>query len=261
MMKFFDANCCLGKLSVPLPKCLESTADLVLAMKKAGVEEALVYHSYSKEYHPAVGNQKLLEEITGLDSLYACWTLLPDQTAEMPKPEKILNDIAEKSIAAVRVFPKTQNWSISEWSAGHLLQELEEMAVPLLIDLEETGWDQLFSLCAKHPDLPVVLTRVPFRFSRHVYALLAETSNLYIETSFFQLHGGIEDICAKFGAGRLLFGTASPFFDPGPSVMAIKYAEISEEDRARIAGGNLHELIKTSIEKRSLQRRKGKDIL
>ncbi|MCK4337632.1 MAG: hypothetical protein KAX11_06795, partial [Candidatus Aminicenantes bacterium] len=96
-MKFFDANCCLGKLSVPLPKCLESTADLVLAMKKAGVEKALVYHSYSKEYHPAVGNQKLLEEITGLDSLYACWTLLPDQTAEMPKPEKILNDITEKS--------------------------------------------------------------------------------------------------------------------------------------------------------------------
>ena len=88
-----------------------------------------------------------------------------------------------------------------------------------------------------------MLTGVPFRFSRQVYALLAETSNVYIETSAFQLHGGIEDVCARFGARRLLFGSAAPHFDPAPSVMAIRYAGISQEEKTMIAGGTLRALL------------------
>ena len=88
-----------------------------------------------------------------------------------------------------------------------------------------------------------MLTGVPFRLSRQVYALLAETPNVRVETSSFQLHGGIEDVCAKFGATRLLFGTAAPHFKMGPSVMAVKYAGISDNEKAMIAAGNLHNLL------------------
>jgi len=246
-MKFFDSNCCLGKLSVPLPGYIESAKELTSIMEKAGVDEALICFTLAKEYSPTIGNQKLLEEIGEYQNLYPCWTILPHHTGEMPSANKLVKEMIAKHVFAARIFPKTHNWTLSEWSTGHLLTALEERRIPLFIDIEETDWSQVYSLCSNHPALPVVLTRAPFRFSRQIYALLAETSNLYIDISFFQLHCGIEDICEKFGANRLLFGTAVPHFTPAPSVMAVKYSGISEENKEKIAGANLHHLLKSVL--------------
>ena len=251
-MIFFDSNCCLGKLSVPMPKSIETATELIDIMEKAGIEKSLVYHSFAKEYDPTFGNRKLMEVLTSFlrscvgtsKNLYPCLVLVPHHTGEMPEPEKIVCEILEKNIRAVRIFPKTHNWSLSEWCSGKLLNELEQNAIPLFIDFEETSWDQLYSLCDNHPNLPIVLTRASFRFNRQIYALLSKTQNLYIETSHFQLHCGIEDVCKKFGANRLLFGSSAPFFAPSPSMMAVKYANISEEEKEMIAGKNLIKLLK-----------------
>ena len=243
-MIFFDANCCLGKLSVPIPKSIETAKELTDIMENVGIDNALVYHSFSKEYDPIFGNSELMTEIDKHENLYPMWVLVPHHTSEMPEPEKIICEILEKGIRAVRVFSKTHNWSLSEWCSGKLLNEFEQKVIPLFIDIEETSWEQVYSLCTGHPKLPVVLTQASFRFSRQIYSLLSQTSNLYIDTSHFQLHCGIEDVCKKFGAKRLLFGTSTPFFNPSPSIMAIKYADISEEEKELIAGQNLMKLLK-----------------
>ncbi len=242
-MNFFDSNCCFGKLSVPIPKSLETSKELIKTMNRFNIDNALVYHSFSREYNPAVGNQKLLEEIGKYKNLYPCWVLFPHYTGEMPVSEELIYVILEKGIRAVRIFPKAHNWTLTEWSAGVLLNILEERNIPLFIDFEETNFDQLYSICSRYPNLPVVLTRAPFRLNRDIYALLSETPNLCIDTSFFQFYYGIEDVCKKFGANRLLFGSATPFFNPVPLIMVVKYARISKEEKAMIAGENLMQLL------------------
>lgn len=246
-MKVFDSNCCLGKLSVPLPGFIESAKDLVSIMKNAAVDEALVFHIISKEYSPIIGNQKVLEEVSEYKNLIPCWTILPDHTGEIPSAEKFVKEMIKNRVFAVRIFPKTHNWILSEWAAGNMLKALEERRIPVFIDFEETDWNQIFSICSAHTNLPVVLTRVPYWASRQVYTLLAKTDNAYIDTSFFQLYSGIEDICEKFGENRLLFGSAVPYFNMAPSVMAIRYAGISDERKAKIAGDNLRYLLKSVI--------------
>ncbi|MCK4653317.1 MAG: hypothetical protein KAU01_02610, partial [Candidatus Cloacimonetes bacterium] len=104
-MIFFDSNCCLGKLSVPMPKSLETSKELIKTMKRSNINKALVYHSFSREYSPVLGNQKLLEEIGKYKNLYPCWVLFPHYTGEMPVPEELLYVILEKGIRAVRIFP------------------------------------------------------------------------------------------------------------------------------------------------------------
>ncbi len=54
---------------------------------------------------------------------------------------------------------------------------------------------------------------------------------------------GIEEICRRFGARRLLFGTGLPFTEAGPSIAQITYAEISDADKRSIAGDNLRKLL------------------
>ena len=129
-MKFLDSNCCLGNLSVPLPKSIESAEEMTRIMEMSGVSEALVYHAYSREYDPAIGNRKLLKEISGYEHLFPCWILLPHYTEEMPPPEKLVEEMEKNNVRAARIFPKTQNWTLAEWSAGPLLKALEEKAIP-----------------------------------------------------------------------------------------------------------------------------------
>ncbi|MCD6217439.1 amidohydrolase family protein [bacterium] len=245
-MQFIDANCCIGKLSVPLPGYIDNAKELAKVMKQAGIDGALVYHISSKEYSPTYGNNWILDEVADYGNLYPCWAVMPHHTGEMPPPVEIVESMLENGVRTVRVFPKTHNWSLSEWSCGTLLSVLQERSIPLFIDYNETSVDQIYGLCKQHTGLAVVLTGAPFRFSRLIYALLSETSNLYLDTSMFQLHGGIEDVCAKFSARRLLFGTSIPLFNPEPSVMAVQYAGISDEEKSMIAGGNLLKLLGVS---------------
>ena len=211
-MRFFDANCCLGKLSVPLPGFFSTAKELDQERRRAGIDQALVYHATAKESGPTAGNRKLLEELEGFPDLHPCWCLLPHHTGEMPPGKELVAEMIEEGVWAARIFPRTHNWSLSEWCSRDLLAALEEAALPLFIDLHETSCDEVAALCERHPGLPVVLTAAPFRLSRLVYALLATRPNLYLETSSFQLHGGIEDVCKRFGPGRLVFGTDAPRF-------------------------------------------------
>ena len=145
--------------------------------------------------------------------------------------------------AWVRLYPRTHTFSLAEWCLGELLDTLERHRVPLSVELAETGWDQIHALCAAHPALPVLVTRAGYRQERMLFPLWERHPNLYIETSHFQAHRGLEHAVACFGPERLLFGTGLPFFSPGAAVMLVHRAEVSEDARAAVAGGNLRRLL------------------
>ena len=79
--------------------------------------------------------------------------------------------------------------------------------------------------------------------NRRLFPLLEQYPNLYIETSYYVVHRGIELICRHFGAERLLFGTGLPQRAPGPAITALSYSQISDQERALIASGNLRRLL------------------
>ena len=76
-----------------------------------------------------------------------------------------------------------------------------------------------------------------------MYPLFEKYKGLRIEAATYQVNFGIEEICRRFGAHRLLFGTGLPFTEAGPSIAQITYADVSDDDKRRIAGDNLRELL------------------
>ncbi|WP_344210141.1 hypothetical protein [Kribbella sancticallisti] len=54
---------------------------------------------------------------------------------------------------------------------------------------------------------------------------------------------GIERVVETVGARHLVFGSRTPFMDVSPQTLRLRYAGISAEDRALIAGGNMKELL------------------
>jgi len=235
----------IGRVSVSQPGFPHTVKQLLEVMNYFGIDEALVYHSLSKESHPAYGNQVLLEEITHTKRLHGMWVLMPGYTAELPKEDKLIKEMLGQGIKAARVFPgiNRHNFSLKDWCAGRLLRALEKKLIPLFIDNDEINWDTVYELCSQYPKLPIVLTNVGYRINRFLYPLLERFRNLHIEISGYYGHRGIEVLTERFGAERLLFGTKLPYFTPASAIGMLLYAQMKESDKRLIAGGNLKRLL------------------
>ncbi|MCD6336137.1 MAG: amidohydrolase family protein, partial [Candidatus Latescibacteria bacterium] len=245
---FFDCHCMIGRRTEHEPGEIWRVDQLLTDMAYFGIARTLVFHALAKEYAPSVGNERLLEEIEGRESLYGCWVALPPHTGEMEKPEAFVQAMIRAGVGAVRVFPKLHAFSLDEWCCGPLWKELEARRVPVLIDKDQVEWSEVWKLCKAHPNLPVILTGVGYREDRNIYPLFEACDQLYVEISWYGVHLGIEAICRRFGAGRLLFGTRMPFFTPGTALTAVRYAQISSEEKRRIAGETLRRLLEDVIQ-------------
>lgn len=249
-MDLFDGNAMIGPRGVPGLKRTTTPAELLTEMDRLGIAEALVYHASAREGHPTEGNRRLLDLLAGQDRLHPCWVLLPD-TGEMGPPQGVVAEMVSRGVRAARIFPTSQRFGVTEWCLGGLLAALEAERIPLFVDFEvghwgdgRTDWRGVAEICTAHPRLPVIVVGESLAAPRHVYPLWRRCPNLYLETSYYQVHRGLADICARFGPDRLLFGTGFPHRPGGMPLAMLLLSEIDETAKARIGGDNLRQLLR-----------------
>ena len=251
-LDFWDCHAGIGRWTLPPPAGALDPDGLRAELAWAGVGGALVHHGLGRDYDPAAGNEALLRELAeasgtvqagAAGTLVPCVTLLPADTAELPPPEEHLPALIRRGVRGARLYPKSHNFSLAEWCAGGLLTAMEQHRLPLSIDLVETTWQDLHGVCAAHPDLPVIVTRVNYRHERVLYPLFRHHPRLHVEISYFQGHRGIEEVVDRFGQERLLFGSGLPFYTPGTPVVMVVRADVGDAARRAIAGGNLRRLM------------------
>ncbi len=241
-LAFFDCNCHIGRYSIKHPEAFTTTNELVKEMEYSGIAEALVFHTMAKEYAPSVGNEMLLQEIQGRP-LHPCWIVMPHHTGEMPPPDELLAQMRANGIRALRAFPNAHSFTLGDWCAGDLLSMVEANGIPFFVDMDQTNWGQVSEILSSHPKLNLILLKTSYRSDRLMYPLMEKYEGLRIETVTYQVTMGIEEVCKRFGAHRLLFGTGLPITEAGPSIAQITYAEIPDEDKQLIAGDNLRRLL------------------
>jgi len=245
-LKFFDCNCFIGRIRYPAIYDISDAAGLLREMETAGVEEALVYHIIARDGHPPLGNELLLKAIRDYPMLHPVWVVLPHHTGEMPPPKKLLQEMRASRVKAVRIYPTRDHhsFSVKQWCAGDLLGTLEKFRIPLILDLEILSWDQVHGILNDYRKLPVIAANCTYRHDRFLYPLFEKFDNLFVELSRFMGTGVIEDIVQRFGSGRLLFGTNMPHYTGTAMVALLTYAEIDQQAKQAIAGGNLARLLK-----------------
>jgi len=242
-LRFFDCWCRVGPRSIVHPRSFHDTATLVGAMKYYGIAKALAYHSFARENSPAQGNALLAEELRAYPAIAPVWTVMPHHTGEFAEPDRLAPMMAAAGVRAVTMFPIEHEYVLSPWNAGALLRAIESGGFPLLLSLEQVTWDGLHDILERYPGLNVVMCGLHYAINRNIYALLQEFPRLFLETSGVMAHRGIEDVCARFGARRLVFGSGMPVMAGGAAVSMVLYAAISEEEKAMIAHGNLERLL------------------
>ncbi len=212
----------------------------------------MVVHTLARDYDPVVGNRILIEQIKSYANIFPCFVLMPDIWGEFLEVEVYLN---EYNVRAVKLYPRTHRYFFDEYTCGKIFKVLEERSIPLFIEAgrgfdekyNQVSFEEIDVLCSMHPGLNVVLQGARWEEARKIFTLMKKHKNLHIEFSSFQLNRGIEYIVENFGSDRVLFGSEFPIKSIGSARTFLDYSEISDEDKSKIAGGNLARLLKVKI--------------
>lgn len=244
-LEFFDCNCSIGRSSLLYPGSFHSAEELVERIKSYGIGRALVFQSISRDHFPEEGNPILMENIKPFKELHPCWVVMPHHTGEFPHPDELKNQLKNNRVKAVRIFPSAErhNYSLKPYSAGPLLEMLDSIKLPLFVDIDEIGWNNIDVLLGEYSNLPIILCNTGYRADRYIYPLMQTYQNLYVETSRYLSHLGIEALCKKAGADRVLFGTGMPLYTGAGAVFFINKLMLDDNEKTKIASGNLQRLI------------------
>ncbi len=240
-MEWFDCHAGFGVPVKSPGRAIATAQELVAELDFCGVAEALVYHASVVEQGPQVGNQRGVEEIEGEPRLHATWAMLPAQTGELGTAEQFLAGMREHGVKAARAYPEENRYLLNGVTFGPLLEELTARRIPLLVGPD---WKGITSLLAEFPRLTLVVVRHgSWGDDRYFRPLLERYPSLHVDTSNYQIDHGSEDLVRKYGPDRLLYGSGSPELQMGAALLTAAQADIDDDAKAAIAGGNLRRLL------------------
>lgn len=243
-MKFIDARCQLGRRGILREGEPVTTEEILELMDRCCIEKAVAYYAIAKEGEMQAGNLELFRELEGRDRFIPQWCAMPSTFGEFLSPEALVQAMKEHGVSSLRLFPKTHGFSVRPYALGKLMEAAADCRIPVFMTYAESGSDDaLYSLLTDYPEVNFVISDVSYREERKMFPILQQCKNLYIGTGNYVVHGGVKAVCKYFGADRLIFDTGLPTGSATAAVSLICYAEISEEEKALIAHGNLERLL------------------
>ncbi len=268
---YLDCYAMVGRRGPKEKEVRYETEDLLEEMAWAGVYGALIAHWTGKEYDPAYGNRKLLQELKKSPRLYGVWSVMPHYTGEIARPADLVKEMQDHGIRAAKMYPRTHHYFFNEDACGELLSELEEQGILLLVEgggmyapdifdaFNQVLLTELDAVLTRHPRLPVLLQASRWDAGRYLHTLMSKHENLYLEFSSHQGNRALEVYAGWFGAQRLLFGTGALDKSPGAAKAFVDYCRLSDEERALIAGGNLARLLRLETLPKPYPRKAARD--
>ena len=246
-LMYFDCNATIGQRPQKHRRVRWSTEHILEDMDLSEIAGALVIHGVARSFDPVYGNARLKPELAKApDRLFGVWCLAPlGDPGFYETGDELLQAMEASDIRAARLVPG--GFSLHPDVIGETLEALQEDRVLTLLEMSWGAPDYFSSfhtLLSRYPRLPVLLTDAVWPHQRHVHRLMALHDNLHLEFSSYQINRGIEQYVQDFGDERLLFGTGTTEKSPGAARAYVDYAQIGDESKQKIAGGNLKRLLK-----------------
>jgi hypothetical protein len=250
-LKLFDSCVTLGKFTSE--NCIGTTDQLLSIMDRYYIQEALVHDYHARSTYPVEhGNLRLMNAVRNLPRLHPVWVLEPPLMPGRKPAEKLVNELLDAGVRAVRLRLNTKG--LFWWVWDDLLTVLEDHRVPCFLDfgpvtstlgsLTDHHVDNIHAIIQKHPNLPMILSHVMGGLGIHPAAiyLTYRSQNLYLDIS-----GILEywrNVAYDISPKRVLFASGMPFTDPGVLVSNVQYAlDLDENAKKMICGDNLRRLI------------------
>lgn len=247
-MKILDCNLVFGAKNdgEPYRNC-DTFPELLAELDRSGTDGGLVRCFYSDTVGVNYGNRFVSDCVKTAEgkALYAVWAIIPPYTDEGPKPYELASALRQNRAGAVYISPRTHRWELNTLTMGGTFDLLQQERIPLLLNTAcGVNMGQIYAVMSEFPRLTAVIADSDcWPNARRLYPLAYKYENLRLDLSYVMDAGGVEDMVSRFGAEKLLFGTAFPYRYTGSMLAVVRSAGISETDREKIFGLNLIKML------------------
>ncbi len=241
-IKYFDSFVTVGKSGLKHRREIWKSEDVLKVMDQCGISAALVSSGWAQDYAPVYGNERLVEELKKSKRFYGCYTIMPNGLGEFHSPYEAIADMRKKGMVATRMYPARHGYTADEYTMGEYYKALENEEILLIVNALDMDRPNLVKMLEKHPELKVLYQGARWESERGLLPYLKEFPNLHVDLAFLQANFAVETLVDKVGGKQLVFGSGMPKMSMGAARGFLDYADISNEDKELIAGGNLARL-------------------
>jgi predicted TIM-barrel fold metal-dependent hydrolase len=224
--------------------------ELLAAFDGAGIDRAVAVPAKPREYHLGPAN----------DAVAAAVRAHPDRLIGFARVDPNLGEdaVAELErcfgtlgLAGLFLHPWEETFRVSAAFVDAVVQVAREHRRPVIV---AAGFPflseglQVGELARRFPDVQIVATNggqlnISGLGQTDVELALAANANLAVQTAGVYREDFLENVVARFGAGRLLFASAFPVYDPRLELRRGQWMHLPEDARAAVLGGNAERLL------------------
>ncbi len=226
---------------------VDDTAGVLRAMDAVGIDKSCVFNIF----HPdgRSGNDQTAAFVARhpdrfIGFAYVSPNLPHTMQAELERAIDVLG------FKAIKIYPPYTPYPLDDpaWNPVYEFADERGLSIIAHTGSESVSTPEQFGRAApRFPNARFVAGHSgniePYR--SQAIAAAIQCPNFYLETcSTFRSPGVIEELVAKAGADRVLFGSDLPLMDPRPQLGKIITADIDADAKRLILGANAHRLLK-----------------
>jgi hypothetical protein len=237
-----------GHVHIGSSQCLQMEADaetLIGYADRVGFDRIFVTHVTALYYEMREGNDLLGKDLARYGDRLLGYVTIPTHRLGRVAVEEIRRCQETYGMCGVKMYSHPES-QVSEASSTPILEIAAELHMPILGHFTP---DECDALMTRVPEVRVVMAHMGGQpYAKGNWHLAVEVAmrhpNLQLDTASSQIDNGqIEYAVEQLGPERIHFGTDMPLLDPWVQRAKVEGAEISEEAKAMIMGGNLQRLL------------------
>lgn len=225
---------------------MQADADALVRQADAlGVERLFVTELNALFYDMSEGNDRLAQEIAKHPDRLIGYVSVPTPRLGKRAVEEVRRCHEKHGFRGLKIYSHPEA-SIAEPGTYPLLEAAAEFGMPILAHTTPDECDHLMTQVPRARLLMAHMGGHPYAFGdwHRAVAVAKRHPNLLLDTASSQIDNGmIEHAVAEIGAERILYGSDMPLLDPHTQLAKVRGAEISEDAKAKILGGNVAGLL------------------
>ena len=237
-----------GHVHIGTAQCLQMDGDAEMLLRAAdelGFDRIFVTHVTALFYEMREGDDKLGEALARHGDRLLGYVTIPTHRLGAAACDEIRRCVERYGMRGVKMYSHPEA-PVTESASTAILETAAELRLPILGHFTPAECDTLMQ---RVPEARVIMAHMggqPYAFGNwHLAVEVAgRHANLYLDTASSQMDNGmLEHAVDQLGPERILFGTDMPLLDPWVQRAKVEGAEITDEAKALILGGNMERLL------------------
>ncbi len=223
--------------------------ELAETARAVGFDKLFITHLTALEYDPVEGNDACAAAVVRYPDLFIGYATVPLPRFGRTAVDEIRRCYEKFGFRGIKTYSRPEASMAPIPESLPLFELAAELKMPVLVHATPEECD---FICSHVPEAWVNMAHMgghPWALGdwHKAVAYALKHKNLFLDTASSQIDNGmLEYAVSRVGAERIIFGSDTPLLDPWVQAAKVRGADLDENAKALIMGGNMARLLELS---------------